>query len=70
MFVCVLCSVQALTRFNEQLTKNSHLREELQTLQIERVRFQQLHNSLEKVRGHTIDDSKERPQTSVSFFFV
>ncbi|XP_045931640.1 coiled-coil domain-containing protein 114 isoform X2 [Micropterus dolomieu] len=39
---------RALTRFNEQLTKNSHLREELQTLQIERVRFQQLHNSLEK----------------------
>ncbi|KAK2861945.1 hypothetical protein Q5P01_001478 [Channa striata] len=39
---------RALTRFNEQLTKNSHLREELQTLHIERVRFQQLHNRLEK----------------------
>uniref|UniRef100_A0A3B4WS16 Outer dynein arm docking complex subunit 1 n=1 Tax=Seriola lalandi dorsalis TaxID=1841481 RepID=A0A3B4WS16_SERLL len=39
---------RALTRFNEQLTKNSHLREELQTLHIERVRFQQLHNRLDK----------------------
>ncbi|KAG7493384.1 hypothetical protein JOB18_007570 [Solea senegalensis] len=39
---------RALTRFNEQLTKNSRLREELQTLQIERVRFQQLHNRLDK----------------------
>ncbi|XP_059184852.1 coiled-coil domain-containing protein 114 [Centropristis striata] len=39
---------RALTRFNEQLTKNSHLREEMQTLHIERVRFQQLHNRLEK----------------------
>ncbi|XP_044030179.1 coiled-coil domain-containing protein 114 isoform X7 [Siniperca chuatsi] len=39
---------EALTRFNEQLTKNSHLREELQTLHIERVRFQQLHNRLDK----------------------
>ncbi|KAM7402314.1 hypothetical protein PAMP_017561 [Pampus punctatissimus] len=39
---------RALTRFNEQLTKNSHLREELQTLHIERVRFQQLHNKLDK----------------------
>ncbi|AWP07915.1 putative coiled-coil domain-containing protein 114-like, partial [Scophthalmus maximus] len=38
----------ALTRFNEQLTKNSLLREELQTLHIERARFQQLHNKLEK----------------------
>ncbi|XP_037108188.1 coiled-coil domain-containing protein 114 [Syngnathus acus] len=35
-----------LTRFNEQLTKNSHLREELQTLHIERVRFQRLHDRL------------------------
>ncbi|KAI3369946.1 hypothetical protein L3Q82_024753, partial [Scortum barcoo] len=39
---------RALTRFNEQLTKNSHLREELQTLHIERVRFQQLQNRLDK----------------------
>ncbi|XP_034547312.1 coiled-coil domain-containing protein 114 [Notolabrus celidotus] len=39
---------RALTRFNEQLNNNSHLREELQTLQIERVRFQQLKNRLEK----------------------
>ncbi|XP_026202814.1 coiled-coil domain-containing protein 114 isoform X2 [Anabas testudineus] len=39
---------EALTRFNEQLTKNSHLREEMQTLHIERVRFQQLRNRLEK----------------------
>ncbi|XP_077429630.1 coiled-coil domain-containing protein 114 isoform X2 [Vanacampus margaritifer] len=36
----------ALTRFNEQLTKNSRLREELQTLHIERVRFQRLHDRL------------------------
>ncbi|XP_029288040.1 coiled-coil domain-containing protein 114 [Cottoperca gobio] len=39
---------RSLTRFNEQLTKNSHLREELQTHHIERVRFQQLHNRLDK----------------------
>ncbi|XP_060897841.1 coiled-coil domain-containing protein 114 [Labrus mixtus] len=39
---------RALTRFNEQLSNNSHLREELQTLQIERVRFQQLKKRLEK----------------------
>nr|CBN80884.1 Uncharacterized protein [Dicentrarchus labrax] len=39
---------RALTRFNEQLTKNGHLREELQTLHIERVRFQQLQNRLDK----------------------
>nr|XP_020453588.1 coiled-coil domain-containing protein 63-like isoform X2 [Monopterus albus] len=39
---------RALTRFNELLTKNSQLREELQTLHIERGRFQQLHNRLEK----------------------
>ncbi|XP_074500134.1 coiled-coil domain-containing protein 114 isoform X4 [Sebastes fasciatus] len=39
---------RSLTRFNEQLTKNSHLREELQTLHIERIRFQQLHNRLDK----------------------
>nr|XP_046239303.1 coiled-coil domain-containing protein 114 isoform X2 [Scatophagus argus] len=39
---------RALTRFNEQLTSNKHLREELQSLHIERVRFQQLQNRLEK----------------------
>ncbi|GAA6231981.1 coiled-coil domain-containing protein 114-like isoform X1 [Lates japonicus] len=39
---------RASTRFNEQLTKNSHLREEIQTLHIERVRFQQLRNRLDK----------------------
>lgn len=44
--------VKALTRLNEQLTKNSQVREELHTLYIERVRFQQLHNRLSKVRGH------------------
>ncbi|KAG7244746.1 hypothetical protein INR49_029765, partial [Caranx melampygus] len=39
---------RAMTRFNEQLTTNSRLREELQTLHIERLRFQQLHNRLDK----------------------
>ncbi|XP_019118474.1 coiled-coil domain-containing protein 114 isoform X1 [Larimichthys crocea] len=39
---------RALTRFNEQLTKNGHQREELQTLHIERVRFQQLQDRLDK----------------------
>ncbi|XP_041639528.1 coiled-coil domain-containing protein 114 [Cheilinus undulatus] len=39
---------RALTRFNQQLTNNSHLREELQTLQIERARFQQLKKRFEK----------------------
>ncbi|KAM8758105.1 coiled-coil domain-containing protein 114 isoform 2-T2 [Acanthopagrus schlegelii] len=39
---------RALTCFNEQLTRNSQLREELQSLHIERVRFQQLQKRLEK----------------------
>uniref|UniRef100_A0A674BH23 Outer dynein arm docking complex subunit 1 n=1 Tax=Salmo trutta TaxID=8032 RepID=A0A674BH23_SALTR len=39
---------RALIRFNEQLTKNSHLREDLETLRVERVRFQQLHRRLDK----------------------
>ncbi|XP_062420079.1 coiled-coil domain-containing protein 114 isoform X2 [Pungitius pungitius] len=39
---------RSLTRFNEQLTKNGHLREELQTLHIERIRFQQLRSKLDK----------------------
>uniref|UniRef100_A0A3Q3FIR1 Outer dynein arm docking complex subunit 1 n=2 Tax=Kryptolebias marmoratus TaxID=37003 RepID=A0A3Q3FIR1_KRYMA len=39
---------RASTRFNEQVTKNSHLKEELRTLHIERARFQQLHNRLNK----------------------
>ncbi|XP_068599028.1 coiled-coil domain-containing protein 114 [Brachionichthys hirsutus] len=39
---------RALTHFNEQLTKNSRLRQELQTLHIERVHFQQLQKRLEK----------------------
>uniref|UniRef100_A0A8C5HK38 Coiled-coil domain-containing protein 114-like n=1 Tax=Gouania willdenowi TaxID=441366 RepID=A0A8C5HK38_GOUWI len=39
---------RSLTRFNEQLAKNSHVREELQTLHHERLRFQQLHNKLNK----------------------
>uniref|UniRef100_W5K8D1 Outer dynein arm docking complex subunit 1 n=1 Tax=Astyanax mexicanus TaxID=7994 RepID=W5K8D1_ASTMX len=39
---------RALVRFNEQLTRNRQLREELETLHVERVRFQQLHGRLEK----------------------
>ncbi|XP_073325300.1 coiled-coil domain-containing protein 114 [Pagrus major] len=39
---------RASTCFNEQLTRNSQLREELQSLHIERVRFQQLQNMLDK----------------------
>nr|XP_046168199.1 coiled-coil domain-containing protein 114 isoform X2 [Oncorhynchus gorbuscha] len=39
---------RALIRFNEQLTKISHLREDLETLRVERVRFQQLHRRLDK----------------------
>lgn len=41
--------IQALTHFSEQLTKNSELRKELQTLHVEQIRFQQLRNRLEKV---------------------
>ncbi|XP_077582531.1 taste receptor type 1 member 3 isoform X2 [Stigmatopora nigra] len=46
-----LCTLEnklqgGLTKFNEQLTKNSRLREDLQTLQIERVRFMRLHDRL------------------------
>lgn len=55
-FAYFLCLAQALTCFNEQLTRNSQLREELQSLHIERVRFQQLQKRLDKVRGHTTDD--------------
>ncbi|KAM3878034.1 coiled-coil domain-containing protein 114 [Diretmus argenteus] len=39
---------RALIGFNEQLTKNSHLRGELETLRVERVRFQQLQHRLDK----------------------
>ncbi|XP_029682474.1 coiled-coil domain-containing protein 63-like isoform X1 [Takifugu rubripes] len=39
---------RALTHFSEQLTKNSELRKELQTLHVEQIRFQQLRNRLEK----------------------
>ncbi|XP_063072591.1 coiled-coil domain-containing protein 114 [Engraulis encrasicolus] len=39
---------RALTRFSDQLTRNGHLREELETLRVERLRFQQLHRRLEK----------------------
>ncbi|XP_061543466.1 coiled-coil domain-containing protein 114 [Phycodurus eques] len=37
---------RALTQFGEQLSKNGHIRKELQTLHIERIRFQQLHDRL------------------------
>ncbi|CAL8339946.1 unnamed protein product [Merluccius merluccius] len=37
---------RALVQFNEQLTKNGHLREELETLRVERARFQQVHHRL------------------------
>ncbi|XP_056131279.1 coiled-coil domain-containing protein 114 [Lampris incognitus] len=39
---------RALICFSEQLTKNSHLREELETLRMERIRFQQIHQRLDK----------------------
>ncbi|XP_036415576.1 coiled-coil domain-containing protein 114 [Colossoma macropomum] len=39
---------RALVHFNEQLAKNSQLRDELETLRVERVRFQQLHRRLDK----------------------
>ncbi|KAL6464955.1 hypothetical protein MHYP_G00272720 [Metynnis hypsauchen] len=39
---------RALVCFNEQLAKNSQLREELETLRMERVHFQQLHRRLDK----------------------
>ncbi|XP_048029465.1 coiled-coil domain-containing protein 114 [Megalobrama amblycephala] len=70
---------RALIRFNEQLTKNSQLREELETLRMERVRFQQLHRRLEKVLqdvrkdiGEVIDmsttayDAREEAQTKMT----
>lgn len=43
--------IQALTHFSEQMTKNSQLRKELQTLHVEQIRFQQLRTRLEKVRA-------------------
>lgn len=49
IFFLSLTFVQALVRFNEQLAKNSQLRDELETLRVERARFQQLHHKLEKV---------------------
>ncbi|KAM9759780.1 coiled-coil domain-containing protein 114 isoform 2-T2 [Menidia menidia] len=39
---------RASTQFNEQLTKNSQLKEQLQTLHIERARFYQLHSRLDE----------------------
>lgn len=47
-----LTPIQALVRFNEQLAKNTQLRTELETLRVERIRFQQLQRKLDKVRGH------------------
>ncbi|XP_008288354.1 coiled-coil domain-containing protein 114 [Stegastes partitus] len=45
----LLCKLdEALTCFNEQITVNKQLREEVQTLHTERVRFQQLRNRLNK----------------------
>ncbi|CAL8338805.1 unnamed protein product [Lota lota] len=41
---------RALVHFNEQLTKNSHLREDLETLRVERARFHQIHHSLTQER--------------------
>lgn len=38
-----------MTHFSEQMTKNSQLRKELETLHVEQIRFQQLRNRLEKV---------------------
>lgn len=43
--------IQALTHFSEQMTRNSQLRKELQTLHVEQIRFQQLRSRLEKVRA-------------------
>ncbi|XP_051531728.1 coiled-coil domain-containing protein 63-like [Myxocyprinus asiaticus] len=40
---------RALVCFNKQLTKNSQLREEIETLCMERIQFQQLRCKLEKV---------------------
>ncbi|KAJ3602910.1 hypothetical protein NHX12_030655 [Muraenolepis orangiensis] len=37
---------RALVHFNEQLTKNGLLREDLETLRVERTRFQQVHHKL------------------------
>ncbi|KAL0978677.1 hypothetical protein UPYG_G00173800 [Umbra pygmaea] len=39
---------RALIRFNEQLTKNGQLREDLEMLRVERLRFQELHHRLDK----------------------
>nr|XP_023693154.1 coiled-coil domain-containing protein 114 isoform X2 [Paramormyrops kingsleyae] len=39
---------RALVRFNEQLAKNTQLRAELETLHVERIRFQQLQRKLDK----------------------
>ncbi|XP_051957757.1 coiled-coil domain-containing protein 114 isoform X2 [Xyrauchen texanus] len=40
---------RALVHFNEQLTKNSQIRDEIETLRMERVQFQQLRRKLEKM---------------------
>ncbi|KAL4622543.1 coiled-coil domain-containing protein 114-like isoform X1 [Arapaima gigas] len=39
---------RTLVRFNEQLTKNAQLRADIDTLRLERVRFQQLQRKLDK----------------------
>ncbi|CAL8355485.1 unnamed protein product [Gadus morhua 'NCC'] len=41
---------RALVHFNEQLTKNSHLREDLETLRVERARYHQIHHRLTQER--------------------
>lgn len=61
----VFISVQATTKLNEQLAKNNHLKEKLQSLLTGRQHFQKQHNKLNKVtalilyyiHGHIADFS-------------
>lgn len=65
--VFVPCPLQASTLFCEELTKNNHLRQDIQALHGERVHFLQLHHRLRKVRGHTIVESETMSKNCIWF---
>lgn len=45
-----LCSIQqANSKFNDMLTMNSKLREEIDSLRVERTRFENIRKKLDKV---------------------
>ncbi|XP_059926387.1 coiled-coil domain-containing protein 114 [Gadus macrocephalus] len=61
---------RALVHFNEQLTKNSHLREDLETLRVERARYHQIHHRLTQERQGIRKEIGEMIHLSTSAYDV